>query len=1037
MSLARLSVRRPIGVSMLYLAVAVFGVVAVDQLAVDLLPEVDVPRISITTSYEGVSPEEIETLITRPIEQAVSTIEGVDRLEAVSSEGLSRVQLQFTWGKDLSEALDDVRVAIDRIRARLPEDAATPTVYKFDLSSMPVAFMGLTGSGDARRLKYLAEETLSRRLERVPGVASVNVRGGRDREISVALDPERLSALRITPDDVAAAIGRENRTVSAGDMEDAGREVVIRTEGELDSPADIARVAVATRDGTPVYVEDVGEVLDTFREVRSELWIDGEPGIRLMIFKQSGANTVEVAEALRREIDAINRDYDGRLALSMLWDSSDFIEAAVTNVQSSALVGAALALLVLLVFLRDLRATLVVGVAIPLSILATFGLMYFFGITLNVISFGGLALGVGMLVDAAIVILENIHRRREQGDSRTDAAIGGAGEVGSAVVAGTLTTIAVFVPVVFLGGFAAVFFGEMAMVVTFALGCSLAVALTLVPMLSSRVLGEPRRAASGLHASGERVLTTLEERYGRLVSAALTAPWAVVLAAGAFLFASFLLVPAIGFELMPETDEGRLDIDMELPVGTPLATTTAAIREVEQRVLAAMRPGEVEHVTTSAGPEAWWRPGGSNEGEVDIVLVPVAERARGVAGVEGAVREAVAGIPGAQIRVRQRSSNPLMRFMRGGDDRLSVEVRGHDLETANGLAARVAEIMRETPGVTHARPDRELGQLERVLRVDRARAAELGLGSADVASAVEHYVLGRVSSRLRDQGDEYDIRVQLREEDRARLEQLPDLPILTSDGRQVPLSTLVEMEEREGPSSISRLGQERIVRVNGGIAGRPLGEVTSDLSERLRSLEVPDGFDVAVGGELEEQEETFGNLLLGIVLAVFLVYAVMAVQFESLRHPLVVMVSVPFGFIGVVLALVATGTTFNMNSFLGAIVLVGIVVNNAIVLVDYTNLLRREDGLPVVDALVAACRRRLRPILMTTFTTVLAMLPLALGTAEGSEIQAPLARVVIGGLLTSTFVTLLLVPCVYLLAEGRRAQTMARAREDLAPRAAE
>ena len=1034
--LLRLAVSRPVGVSILYLAIALFGLVAFRQLAVDLLPEVDVPRISITTTYEGVAPEEIETLLTRPIEQATSTVEGVDRIEAVSSEGLSRVQLQFAWGTKLDQALDDVRVALDRIRARLPEDADPPNVYKFDLASIPVAFMGVTGTGDPRLLKFLAEDELSRALERVPGVASVTADGGRDREIHVSLDSARLAALGISAQEVAAALARENRTVSAGDMQDRGREVVIRTAGEFTSLAEIGSVVVATRDGKPVQVEDLGAVEDAARKVRSELYIDGEPGIRMRVYKQSGANTVEVAAAVRREIERLNTAYAGRAHLMILWDSSDFIKAAVTNVQSSAGAGAVLAVLVLLIFLRSIRGTLVVATAIPLSIIATFALMYARGMTLNVISFGGLALGVGMLVDGAIVILENIHRKRQQGLPANEAAVEGAREMGGAVIAGTLTTVAVFVPVVFVTGFAAVVFGEMAQVVAFALMCSLAVALTLVPMVAARLfahtrpgetldtdrswLGPIHRLGRGLAAVLGRFLDRIDDTYERSLRAGLATPWAVVVGSVALLVASILVSSRVGMELMSEADEGRLTVSLELPVGTPLDTTDEVMKDVEERVRGAVNPAELEHTMRSVGPEAWWRPGGSYEGSLSVTLVPVGQRQRGIDAIEASVRRALDGIPGAKIRVLKESSNILTRIVRHGDDRITVELRGHDLQVADELAREVTQVIRDTPGVTYARPDREMGQLERVLHVDRERAAELGLGSADVAEAVEHYVLGRVATRYRDQGDEFDVRVQLAMSERERLAQLPRLPIVAPSGERVALESLVRIEERRGPSSISRVNQERTLRINAGAAGRPIDAINGDLRTRLDAVAVPEGFSLEIGGELEEQRKTFGTLLLGILLALFLVYATMAIQFESLVDPLVVMLSVPFAFIGVVATLLLTGTTLNMNSLLGAIILVGIVVNNAIVLVDYTNLLRREQGFALHRAIVTAARRRLRPILMTTLTTALGLLPLALGTVEGSEIQAPLARTVVGGLVSSTLVTLLLVPSVYLLMEGRR-----------------
>ena len=518
-----------------------------------------------------------------------------------------------------------------------------------------------------------------------------------------------------------------------------------------------------------------------------------------------------------------------------------------------------------------------------------------------------------------------------------------------------------------------------------------------------------------------RVLSAMEASYARLLRSLLTAPWAVVVGAAVLLGSSLVLLPRVGVELMSPSDEGQIDIYVELPVGTPLDTTQTVMQDLERRTVSVLLPGELAHVTTSAGPEAWWRPGGSHQGAITLVMVSVGERERAIAAIEADVRRAVEGTPGAKIQVRLGSSNILDRIVRGGSDRLAVEVRGHDLATADALGKQVAEVMEAIPGVTFARPDREIGQLERVLRVDRSRAAELGLSSADVAETVEHYVLGRVATRLRDRGDEFDIRVQLAEADRERLEQLVKLPIVTAGGQRVPLESLVSIEERHGPSTISRLDQERTLRVNAGTADRPLGDIAADLQVRLREIPVPAGFSVQLAGEMAEQLSTFRALWIGLLLAAFLVYAAMAVQFESARQPLVVMAAVPFAFVGVIVVLLATGTTFNMNSFLGTIVLVGIAVNNAIVLIDTANRYRREQGVDVLTAIVDAGIRRLRPILMTTITTLLGLLPLALGRAEGSEIQAPLARAVVGGLSTATLVTLVLVPSVYLLVERRRA----------------
>ena len=1033
-----LSVRRPIGVGVIAAAVCVLGWIAVTRLPVDLLPEVDFPRISIVTNYEGVGPEEIENLLTRPIEQAVSTIDGVTRLDAESAEGLSRVQLQFDWGVNLDAAVNDVRSALDRLRARLPEDAEPPTVLKFDISATPIATLGLSGAGDPRRLRYLADELLTRRLERISGIASVQVNGGRVRELRVELDLDRMVGLGVSGEQVVQAIAGDNRNVSAGDMSESGREVLVRTLGELTSVADIERVLVARRSGRssdgndlpnaagrPVYVRDVATVTDAFQEIKSEQWVDGQPGIVMRVAKQSGANTVEVIERLKEELARINAEYLGRARVIVVNDSAKYIEASITNVRSAALVGAGLAVLVLLLFLRDLRATAVIGLSIPFSILATFALMYFSGYSLNLISFGGLALGVGMLVDNSIVILENIYRKREEGLPAKQAAVEGAREVTGAIVAGTLTTIAVFAPVVFLAGFAGVFFTEMAMVVVFSLVCSLVVAITLVPTLAARLLAHaPGPSASVLGRLSwqlERGFQRLETGYGRLLQATLRGRWLAVVAACVMLAGAYRMAALVQVELMPQTDEGVVDLDFELPIGTPVERTREVVFEMERRIHAVVRPGEIENVVSSAGPDNPYRPGGGHEGEVEVTLVPVSQRDRGSAVIVEAMRKAVSGLPDVKIRIRQRTTNPLQRFMRGSQgERLVVEIRGHDLDQAAALARRVEVAMKDIPGVADVRVGREEGLEERTVKVDTERAADLGLTRTDIARTLETYVLGRVATRLREAGDEYDIRVMVREQDRAQTAQLGTLPIVTPRG-VIPVSAVADIGVRRGPGSIAREGQERVLSIVGGLGDRPLGEVIADLEVALAQIERPPGFVVAIAGEAREQASTFAGLQIGIVLAILLVFAVMAVQFESLRHPLLVMSSVPFGFVGVVATLVATGTTFSLNAFLGSIVLVGIAVNNAIVLIDAANLLVREHGMSGPAAIAEAGRRRLRPILMTTSTTVLAMLPIALALGEGSEIQAPLARVVLGGLVVATAITLVLLPALYVLTERRRA----------------
>lgn len=1032
MSLPAISVRRPIGIAVLAIAICVLGAIAVMRLPVDLLPEVDFPRITIVTRYDGVGPQEIENLLTRPIERAVSTIDGVTALEGESAEGLSRVQLQFQWGVNLDNAANDVRAQLDRIRAQLPEDADQPIVLKFDISATPIATLGLSGTGDPRRLRYLADEILTRRLERLHGIASVQVNGGRVREVRVELDPQALVALGVTAEQVVQALASDNRNVSAGDMVESGKEVLIRTIGELTSVADIENVLVTRRSGRsndarelpnasgrPVYVRDVARVVDTFQEIKSEQWVDGQPGIVMRVSKQAGTNTVDVVARLHAELAMINAEYEGRARVIVVNDAATYIRSSITNVRDAAVQGAVLSVFVLLVFLRSIAATFVISLAIPFSMLATFALMYFTGYSLNLISFGGLALGIGMMVDNAIVVLESIYRKREEGLGPHEAAVEGAREVAAPVVSGTLTTISVFAPVLFLAGFAGVFFAELAMVVVFSNLAALIVALTLVPTLAARLLvRKPHARMPKLALRLEHAFARLDAGYVRLIRAALRQR-ALVLASCVVLgLAAVRMMSFVQVELMPETDEGLIDLDFELPVGTPVERTREVVFELERRIRAVVKPEEIANIVSSAGPDNPYRPGGGHEGEVEITLVPVSQRARGMNEILAAIREATAGMPDVKFRIRQRTTNPLQRFMRGSQgERLVVEVRGHDLDHAAELSKRVETTLKAIDGIADVRVDREEGLEERTVTVDTAVAADLGLTRASIARTLETYVLGKVATRMRDGGDEYDIRVMLREEDRATTAQLEALPILSARG-VVPLSAVAKIGVRRGPASIAREGQERVVRIIAGLGNRPLGAVVADVEAAIAQIDRPAGFSLVVGGEAREQAATFAGLKVGIALAIMLVFAVMALQFESVRFPLLVMAAVPYGFVGVVATLLVTGTTFSLNAFLGTIVLVGIAVNNAIVLIDAANLLRRQ-GLSVLEAIVEAGRRRLRPILMTTLTTILGMLPIALALGEGSEIQAPLARVVIGGMVVSTVITLVLLPVLYVFSERK------------------
>jgi hydrophobic/amphiphilic exporter-1 (mainly G- bacteria), HAE1 family len=1043
-SLTATSVRRPVATVMFFLIVILLGGIAFWQLPVDLMPEVTYPTLTLRTDYPNVGPQEVEDLITRPIEEAVAGIAGVEEITSSSGEGESMVRVAFTWGTDLDTAADEVRARIDRIRGALPEGAEPPQVFKFDLSSFPVLFLGVYSDtlGEAD-LREFTEDRIERRLERVPGVAAVEIRGGLRRQIRVDLDRDRLLALGLSAGEVTRLLREENLNRPAGKVEEGNLDLYLRTVGEFETAAQVGATVVAVRDGRPVYLRDVAAVEEGVEEVTSLVRINGEPGIRVAINKQSGANTVDVARAVHAEIERINLDH-AEVRLIPIIDSSEYIQQAIDNVRNATIAGGLLAVIVLLFFLRSGRSTLVIATAIPVSVVATFALVHFAGYTLNIMTFGGLALGVGMLVDNAVVVLENIFRKREGGEGPEASSIGGTGEVALAITASTLTTMAVFLPIVFMEGVSSVMYRQLAAVVAFSLFASLVVALTLIPMLSKLLLargeahGESRfRPVNRFFGWSERTLGRLEGSYSRSLRATLPRRGQVMIFSLALLVLSLGLVPFIGSELMPKTDEGEVRIDGEMAVGTKLAVLDRAFRQVEEVVARAVP--EAEDTLASLGGGGW-RPTGQHTGDLRISLVDQGLRQRSSEQIADDLRGELAGIPGIQLRVREGSGLFLLRIaFGGGDDGITVEIFGEDLESGLRLAERVQRSLEGVPGLSDVRVSRDPGRPERVVEVDREKIARLGLTMGDVASVVETNLAGTRATVLRRDGHEYDVFVRLAEGDRGELADLEQITLVAPGDVTVPLASVARIAAARGPVIVERKDQERVIFVSGAVAGRDLGSVAADVRQALAGVEVPAGFALSLGGEVEEQAKAQRQLGIAMILALVLVYMVMAAQFENLLDPFVVMFSIPMALVGVLVTLWATGTTFNIQSTIGMVMLAGIVVNNAIVLVDYTNLLRRRDGLPLVEAVVESARRRLRPILMTTLTTVLGLVPLAIGLGEGAELQAPMARVVIGGLTASTFITLFLVPAVYTAVQGwqeRRAAMRADATRPADERAA-
>ena len=998
------------------LIVLILGSVSLSRLPIDLMPDITYPMLSIITTYENAGPEEIEELITRPLEEAVSAVPGVEEVTSTSAEGQSQLRVTFTWGTDLDDAANDIRDRLDRVLSQLPEEVERPMLRKYDLAAFPILILGASGDLDPIQMRQTIEEQVKYRIERLPGVAALDVHGGLDRQIQVNLYPEKVNALGLSLEQVLNKIKAENVNIPAGTLERGSMDVLIRTPGEYTSLEELRNTVIAVRDGAPIQLREVAEVEDVWEKVTRIVRVNGKPGIRLGVNKQSGANTVDVATAVLAELKKINEDIP-QIEIVPIINTADYIQRSIMNVGTTIVYGGGLAILILLFFLRSFRSTTVVVTAIPVSIVATFALMYFGGFTLNLMTLGGLALGIGMLVDNAIVVLENIFRIQESDVAMEKAAIEGSTEVTPAIIASTLTTLVVFLPLIFMRGMTGIMFKQLSYVVSFALICSLATALTLVPMLATKIMrqssgGEPQGRGVGrwIYLTSGKMFNAVEKDYKtllrwilqhRAVSASI---WVLLL------LGSLALIPLIGVEFMPKSDEGEVRIYGEMAVGTRVDLVDDLFKKIE--AIVDHEVPEKQNTVSYIGGTSW-RATGSHTGQLRISLKPVTERERSSAQIASDLRPLLALLPGAVVRSREGKGLFLLRIGRTTGEEVELDVRGHDLDTADQLAEHVQSLVEEIDGVTDVQLSRDTGSPEELILVDRQKAADMKLTVSEIANMLQTVLSGAQAGYFRERGDEFSILLKLKDSEMMALREILDLTLINSDGDPVVLRNVVRVEPRKGPVLIQRKDQERVVTVQVNISGRDLGAIYRDIREALRTVPLPQGFSISFGGEYEEQQKSFRELLMSIVLAVILVYMVMACLYESLRDPFVVMFSVPMAAIGVVWMLLLTKTTFNVQTYIGCIMLGGIVVNNAILLVDQINLLRRRDGLPIDEAVGEAGRRRLRPILMTALTTMLALVPLAMGVGEGSDAQAPMARTVIGGLMSSTVTTLLFVPVIY------------------------
>jgi HAE1 family hydrophobic/amphiphilic exporter-1 len=1008
---------------MVTLIVIILGLSSFGRLQIDLLPSIELPTLTIRTGYEGASPVVMERLVTQIVEEIVATVPGVEELTSESSEGSSSVRVRFNWGTDIDTAAIDVQAQLEDEINELPDDIQRPRVNKFDVASFPVVIMGVSSPINPVELTRIIENQLRFRLARIPGVAQVDTWGQYSREIRIELDPAKINALGIPLNDILNAPRDANLDLPAGSINQGKYQVTLRAPAEFVNLQQISDTVVAKREGGFVTLGQIAEIRDTYEKRTWISRIDGNAGLNIAIRKQPSANTVDVAAGVLQEIEEINRDFP-MLSVVPVTNQGNFIEQSIENVAQSVLYGGGLAVLVLLVFLRNLRSTLVITLAIPISIIATFAMIFFGGFTINLMTLGGLALGVGMMVDSSVVVLENIFRRcQEHKESAVIASTAGAEEVGTAILASTLTTLVIFVPLAFVKGVSGQLFKELGFTVMFSLTCSLLVSLSLVPMLASKMLKvQAVRNMKDAKSAGRIINLTgnlskgLTDGYAVLLHRALKHRWLVISISAALLVSSLLLLPFIGSDFLPPSDEGEVRVTGEMEVGTRIDLVDRQTRLMEEIVLPAV-PETLSSVTQV-------RAGGRNArstGEIRISLTPATERTRSNSEIAGDLRKLLEDrIPGMTIRTRAPQGQFILERILGGDQGVTVEVRGFDLSTLDRLAEQAGKAIRNVKGITDVDISRNAGVPQQDIMIDRERVADLGLTMRDVTKTLESALVGAKVGEFRSEGESSRILVQLKDAESQTLDEILGLMLSTPGGDLVILRNLVDTRASRGPALIERKDQQRIVSVKANYEGSDLSSVVADVRNALGNVVIPEGYELRVAGNIEEQEKASRELTVSLLLSLVLVFMVLACQYESFRDPLIIMVSVPLASVGVLTTLFLTNTTLNLQSYIGCIMLGGIVVNNAILLVDQAARLMSRKGYSVTEAVMEAGRRRLRPILMTSMTTVLALIPLALGIGEGADAQAPLARAVVGGLTTSTLITLVLIPVVFSLVHSDR-----------------
>jgi len=1026
MNLPQFAVRRPYTVLMIFLAIFLIGLIAISKLPIDLLPEIEPPVISVLVPYPGATASDVESDVVKFLEDRLSTVPNLDELNSLSKDNLGMVSCKFKWGTDLDVASNDVRDKVDLAKYDIKEhapDSEEPILFKFSSATAPIMAITISAPSSWPQLYRIVDKKVSDALKRTKGVGAVMIYGGLRRQIKVNLDWQKIKAYNLTPSLIIQRLKEENLDLPLGRIKKGKRDYFLRIKQRFKTPQEVRNILITQYKGKPVYLKDIAKVSDDFEEEKMKGYGNGKDAIVLIVQKQSGENTVEVSRAIKHTLNKVRKFLPSDAEITIPMDSSEFILMAIKNLAQTVVIAGILVVIVTLLFLRRLRASLIISLSIPFSLICAFIFLYGGGFTINVISLMSLAIAIGMVVDNAIVVLENITRHVEEGQKPQEASVFASQEVGGAIFASTLTTVCVFIPLIFVTGLAGIMFKQLGFVVSVTIFSSLFVALTLTPVLASKWIKKEtyseKNKLSKFYLLGEKFFKNIEAFYVKILDYALLHKKRILTSLIIIFFVSIFLARFIGQDLFPDVDTGDIDIRFSLNPSARLEETDRIVKKIskiyEEKVLPQERKtyygflGESEKgMGVALGMEE-----GANVGEVGAKLVPRTKRKRSVYEIAQVLRKEIEKIPGFE-RMQVIVTTPIKQVFMSGKGKVEVELIGSDLAKLQKYGERLERAMRRIPGAIDVKSSFKKPRLELHIDIDREKANLLGVNTAVLASTLRSYFYGYEATKFREAGDDFDIFLQLKEKQRYSLSDLGEIPVPTMSGKLVKLKTFARVNMGLGPVQIDRKNRERIISVGCDTYKRAMSDVKKDIEKILKKLNIPKDIEINFGGEAEEQRKAFSDLGLLLIIGVILVYMVMVGQFESLKTPFIIYFSLPFAFVGVIWALVLTGTHFSMVAFMAVIMLVGVVVNNAIVLVDYANILR-ERGFSLLEAIKLAGKHRLRPVLMTSFTTIFGMFPLALGRGQGGEIWQAFGITAIGGLLLSSLITLVLVPIIYLL----------------------